>query len=112
MRPPRLNRPLALEAPERVSDGAGGFTVSWQLLGTHWAEVTPGTGREAGAPGGAVSRVPVRIVLWASPAGSPMRPAADQRFVDGGRVYTILSVTERDKDGRYLVCQAREETAV
>ena len=33
MSAPRLNRKLVLEAPTRVADGAGGYTVTWAALG-------------------------------------------------------------------------------
>ena len=44
---------VALEAPERVSDGSGGYVEGWIVLGTLWAEITARTGRETshgGAP--------------------------------------------------------------
>ena len=47
MRPIALSRPLTLEASQTVADGAGGFRLAWQALGTLWAEVVAGTGREA-----------------------------------------------------------------
>lgn len=108
---PNLNRPLVLEAPQRVADGAGGFAVVWQALGTLWAEVTAGTGREAAFAGGPMSRVPIRVVVRAAPQGAPSRPLPDQRFREGDRVFKILAVTERDHTGRYLTCHAQEETA-
>ena len=45
MSSPRLNRKLVLEAPERVSDGAGGFSEAWVPLGVLWAEIAARTGR-------------------------------------------------------------------
>jgi hypothetical protein len=42
-----LNRALVLEAPQtRVPDGAGGFALTWGALGTLWAEVVAGAGRD------------------------------------------------------------------
>lgn len=110
MRVPRLNRALTLETPVRVPDGSGGYVAGWQALGTLWAEIAPGTGRETAARAVQVSRVPLRIVVRAAPVGSAMRPVADQRFREGTRRFAILSVTERDADGHYLVCQGEEET--
>lgn len=111
MKLPHLSRPLMLEAPERVADGSGGYAVAWTALGTHWAEVTSGTGREAAGAGARLARVPFRIVVRASPYGAPSRPKPDQRFRDGQRIFTILAVTERDTQGRYLTCHAQEEEA-
>lgn len=107
---PVLSRPLVLEAPQRVPDGAGGYEIGWAPLGTLWAEVASGTGREAAIGGAATSRLALKITVRAAPQGAPSRPLPDQRFRDGARIYTILAVSERDRAGHYLVCHAQEET--
>lgn len=109
MRAPRLNRPLVLEAVQRAPDGAGGFVQVWQVLGTLWAEVSARSA--GGSEGEAVSlaRATYRIVLRAAPQDSPARPRPGQRLRDGARVFSILAVTERDADGRYLIAWAEEE---
>jgi head-tail adaptor len=107
---PRLDRALTLEAPVRSPDGAGGFMVTWQALGTHWAELRPGTGRERSGRAVTLSRSPYRIIVRGAPVGSPARPQPDQRFREGDRIFAILAVTEADPSGRYLTCHAEEET--
>jgi head-tail adaptor len=109
MSAPQLSRKLVLEAPLRTPDGAGGYAQGWTAVGTVWAEVLAGTGREAAGVGTAVSRVVYRITLRAAPVGSVQRPMPDQRFREGARVFRVLSVAERDAGGRYLVCQTEEE---
>jgi len=111
MNVPRLNRPLVLETPVRTADGAGGYVGGWAALGTLWAEIRPGTGREAAGVAIPLARVPVRIVVRAAPWGDPARPRAEQRFRSGSRVFEISAVTESDADGRYLTCHATEEVA-
>ncbi|WP_373635515.1 phage head closure protein [Yoonia sp. SS1-5] len=106
---PRLNRSLLLEAPTRVSDGAGGFTSDWQTLGVLWAEVKAGSGRETAAFAATVSRVPCRITVRAAPHGAASRPTAGQRFRDGARLFHINAVAERDANAQYLLCFAEEE---
>lgn len=106
---PKLNRRLHLDAPTRVADAAGGFTESWSTLGAHWAEVTPGAGREAEFAGLNVARVPYKIVVRATPHGAPSRPEPGQRFRDGARVFMILAVTSADSREHYLLCYAQEE---
>lgn len=107
-----LTRKLVLEEPHKVSDGAGGFTEVWIALGVVWADVRAGTGREREAAGlSTVSSVPYRITVRAAPHGASSRPKADQRFRDGGRLFRIMAVTERDSRGMYLECIAREETS-
>ncbi len=104
-----LNRALVLEVPLRVADGAGGFAEGWQAMGTVWAEVRAGAGRMGGGMEAAATVQTLRITLRGLPQGHALRPVAGQRFRDGGRVYRIGAVTERDSAGRYLICAAEED---
>ena len=84
----------------------------WVALGVLWAEVRAGTGREREAAGlYTVSTVPYRITVRGAPHGAPSRPRSDQRFRDGERIFRIMAVTERDPQGTYLECFAREEVS-
>lgn len=105
----RLTRPLLLEARQAVADGLGGLSESWAALGTLWAEVVAGTGREAAGEEVTLASIPYRITVRGAPQGAPSRPKAGQRFRDGGRLFAIVTVTEADAAGRYLTCIAREE---
>jgi head-tail adaptor len=108
MSAPVLNRRLTLEAPQRLPDGAGGFTETWVPLGRVWAEVLArGAGREVDA---AASRLFLKITMRASPHGASSRPTPTMRFREGARLYRIEAVTEADATGRYLICFASEET--
>ena len=109
MKPPRLNRRLALEAPVRAPDGAGGQAASWQALGTLWGAIDMRSGRESGGPGGPLAQVTARITVRAAPVGSGRRPAPGQRLREGARVFPILAVREADPDCRWLICDVREE---
>jgi len=106
---PDLNRALVLEGVLRLPDGAGGFTEAWTALGTLWAEVRPGTGRDRLGEERMLSAVPYRVTVRAAPVGAMSRPKAGQRFREGTRLFLIQAVTERDPDGRYLTCFSREE---
>jgi head-tail adaptor len=109
MKPVHLSRALVLESPVETSDGMGGLQLSWAVLGTLWAEVLPGSGRDVAGEEVVMSAVPYRITVRGAPQGAPSRPRAGQRFRDGTRVFAILAVTERDGSGTYLVCFVREE---
>jgi head-tail adaptor len=109
MNAPQLNRALVLESPAQVPDGAGGFTQSWVTVGTLWGEVVAGSGREPAGVEITLASVPYRITVRGAPTGSPRRPLPKQRFRDGARIYHLVAVTERDPDGLYLTCFAREE---
>lgn len=109
MKPVQLSRPLALEEVLRVPDSSGGYIEVWTPLGTLWAEVVAGTGREVAGEEVTVSSVSYRITVRGAPQGAQSRPRVDQRLRDGARVYRILAVSERDAGGHYLTCFAREE---
>lgn len=108
----RLNRKLVLERRRSVADGAGGFSKQWVETGVIWSQVTPRTGRLGGSGAAALSRMAFKIVLRATPLGAPSRPRPNQRLREGDRAYRIEAVAEYDPEGRYLVCYAKEETAV
>lgn len=104
---PNLSRRLLLEGPQRVPDGAGGFSETWVPLGQVWGEVMPRTGRDAAG----LARMGYRITVRAAPQGAPSRPTPSQRFRDGARIFQIDAVTESDPGGRFLICFATEEGA-
>ncbi len=111
MKRPQLNRHLTLERETTSADLSGGFISEWEPLGAHWAEITPGTGRETKGPAASIARVPYKIVVRSAPITSDARPMAGQRFKGQGRIYDIQAVAELDSKGRYLICHALEETA-
>ena len=104
-----LNRKLTLEAEVKSSDGAGGFSVDWVALGQIWADVRLRSGRDRRNRIGRVSEADYRIIIRATPSGSPSRPVPGQRFVDGTRTFLIEAVGDDHRDGKYLSCFAREE---
>ena len=110
MRRPELTRKLVLEEAQRVPDGAGGFDQSWVALGTVWADIRARAGRESDQDHATVSRQPLLITVRAAPLGAVSRPRPDQRFREGSRTSRIQSVSEADPRGRFLLCQATEES--
>lgn len=106
---PHLTRKLVLEGRVNAADGAGGFSESWAVLGTLWAEVLAGTGRDVPGEEVTLSSIPYRITVRGAPQAAPSRPTAEQRFREGARVFRIVAVTERDGGGQFLTCFAREE---
>ena len=109
MRPPLLTRPLVLETHLADTDDAGGFVDRWEVLGTLWADIRAGAGREREGPGVPMGRVAYRVIVQAAPRGSHARPRPDQRFREGERLFRILAVAEHDPRGAYLVCFCEEE---
>ena len=110
MKGPLLNRSLVLERPVQIADVAGGFAQTWETVGTLWGEVKAGSGRDPAGVEITLATVPYRITVRGAAVGSPQRPRPEQRFEDGSRHFLILAVTERDPNGQYLTCFAREES--
>lgn len=108
----RLSKQLALEQKTTQPDGAGGITTTWRPVGTLWAEIKSGTGRESGGVEVILSLTPYRVTVRAAPPSSNRRPKPGQRFRDGARFLYITAVAEKDPNGFYLTCFAREEEPV
>lgn len=109
MKQPRLTRQLVLETAERSQDGAGGYSETWQELGTLWAELRPKSGRLVNGQVGELSSGGFKVTIRGAAQGQESRPRAGQRFRAGARVFRIESVTEADAQARYLVCHCNEE---
>ncbi|MDQ2067699.1 head-tail adaptor protein [Xinfangfangia sp. CPCC 101601] len=109
MKVPHLNRALELQRAVQSPDGAGGFTTSWESLGTLWAEVRPGSGRDVAGEELVLTSTPYRITVRAAEVGAEARPQPGQRFLESSRVFAVLAVSERDPAGLYLTCFCREE---
>lgn len=107
--PITLRRALVLQEAVRQGDNAGGFLETWTDLGTVWAELRAGFGRERNGLAASISSVPYRIILRATPVGAASRPKAGQRFLEGTRTFALLAVAELKEDDRYLVCYCKEE---
>lgn len=109
MRVPNLNRRLVLERPVVLPDGLGGFAEIWVVSGVVWAEVAPGAGREGAGEEINLAATSYRVTVRGAPVGSSARPVPGNRLRDGTRLFSVLAVSERDPQGRHLVCFAREE---
>jgi SPP1 family predicted phage head-tail adaptor len=100
--PARFNRRLSLEAPVETPDGTGGVTRSYEQAAMLWAEVTPLSGRGDFFAADLGASVTHRIVVRA-----PRDLSVRHRFVDGARLYRIVSF--RETDDRRLIEIAAEE---
>lgn len=104
----RLSRRLVLQERTAAPDGAGGDAGVWTDRGVHWAAVEPRGARERVLAGREASFVTHRAKMRHFDPGDPARPRADQRFVDGDRVYAIRGVTELGDRRSHLICWLEE----
>lgn len=109
MRVPQTDRRVALEGRVTTPDGAGGFSAGWLKRGELWAAFTPAqgsAGQEAGQPS-AASRY--RVIIRAAEVGSPRRPLAGERLVEGPRRFDILTVGDSALGRGWLSLLVEEE---
>jgi len=109
MSDPHLSHALDLEELQRSPDGAGGFAQTWVRLGTVWADIRAGAGRERADQTRPQSVQSLIVTVRGAQRASPRRPRPDQRFRAGARIIAIEAVAEGDPMGRYLVCRCVEE---
>jgi len=95
--PGALNRRLSLEAPVETDDGAGGVTRAFSAVATLWASVTPVSAHEGIEAVRLGARVTHRIRIRFS-----NDITTRHRFTDGGKVYRIVSLRDRDGRKRFL----------
>jgi len=101
MQIPRMNARFTLEAPQRVPDGGGGWTVDWTALGIIWGALTAVSAREPTVGTRPASRVTHRVVTR-KPADRNRRPTADHRLRLEDRIFAIRGVADADPRGAYL----------
>lgn len=104
-------RRLALLAPERSGDGAGGILTEWRERGALWASVRMRSGGSRATEFGRAPRLGLRITTHLLPQGHPMRPVPGHRLRDGGRLYAVEAVHESGGRGGGLAILATEVTS-
>ena len=92
-----------MEAAQRVSDGAGGFTESWAEVATVWAALRPSGGGEAVDSGRLAGRLTHEVRLRYREGVTPA-----MRVRSGTRVFHILAAIDEDERRRWLRCLCEE----
>ncbi|MBL9059964.1 MAG: head-tail adaptor protein [Mangrovicoccus sp.] len=100
---------FTLEGVQETPDGAGSVREAWVALGIVWGELRGGNGNEGLQGEVGVARSNYSILVRGAPHGAPSRPTVRQRLRRGSRVFRVVSVTEADPAGRFLVCRVVEE---
>ena len=102
--PGALNHRLSLESIAEAPDGCGGVTVSWQQVAEIWGRLRPRTVKSA---------LEAQQLVETASHTITMRYRSDVtsgwRFTKDGRTFVIITVTDPDERGRYLVCDVEEE---
>jgi len=100
-----FNVRMALEAPVSSDDGCGGVEVEWTLVTDVWVRLVPVSGILISKANDLRQQLTHWIYLRHS---SQILPG--HRFVKSSRIFSIETVRDPDETGRYLVCEAKEQS--
>ncbi|HEY8334022.1 MAG TPA: head-tail adaptor protein [Tardiphaga sp.] len=92
----RLKTRLTLQAPVETPDGQGGVVRDYVTQGVVWVALLPSSARREVSADADGASVGVRIILR-----SGLALTLQHRFVDGPRIYRIVSLREVD-DRRFV----------
>ena len=104
--PGALRSELSLQEAQTNPDGMGGFAESWAEIGTVFGRIEPLTQASIFGADQVLETLTHRITIRRREGVS-----SGMRFTRGERVFDILTVSDPDETGRYLVCRVREEGA-
>lgn len=90
---------VGVARPQRVQDGRGGFTTTWQALGTAAGQVAAVTRLPTDALQTALGQRPAYLVTLDARAGPAVQ--AGDRLTAGPHQYEVVAVQPTD---RYLLC--------
>lgn len=102
----RLNKRVDIEKPVHTSDSGGGFSESWQIFASVWAEVKPLRGRENFADFKLHGTVNYRITIRYLSGIEPR-----MRVNYNGRIFNIRAVMNVDEADTVLELLAEEGVA-
>ena len=88
---------------QRVSDGAGGATTSWEDVADVWARLTPVGGSEGVEAGRLAGKRAYEIVLRYRDGVQPA-----MRFVSGARIFEIPTTATIGERRHWLRCLCEE----
>jgi SPP1 family predicted phage head-tail adaptor len=101
--PGRFRMELVLEQAGDASDEMGGEIVTWSALATIFASLEPVSAKSVFGADQTLETVTHLVTLRQE---EDVR--SGMRFINGSRVFDILTVHDPDETGRYFVSETRE----
>ena len=101
--PGAMRHELSLQAQVRTPDGMGGHTLDWQETATIFAHIEPVSATSFFGADQTLEETTHRVTIRGRDG-----VASAMRFVRRARVFDIVTVSDPDETGRYLVCRVRE----
>jgi len=105
-----LNKRIQIEAPVEVSDGAGGFTTSWNAIATLWAKIEPYKSLQRWSENFDLSKVQV-VKSYEITIRYFNNVNETMRIVFDGRIMNIRVVIDVDEGKEKLIIIAEEGVA-
>jgi len=103
MRAGELRHRLTIESPQRLSDGAGGATVTWAPVASVWAHINPVSAREFTSAEQRAEKVTHTITLrFRNDIDATMR------LIGEGRIFNIEAIINEAERDQWLVCSCVE----
>ncbi|MEZ5810878.1 MAG: phage head closure protein [Rhizobiaceae bacterium] len=99
-----LRHELSLQAAVATGDGTGGYAESWVEIATVFARLVPVAVDSLFRADQRLERVTHEITIRHRDD-----VASGMRFERQGRTFLILTVSDPDETGRYLICTTRED---
>lgn len=103
----RLRHRVTQQREQRVSDGGGGYELTWTDIATFWASVEPTVGRESLEARQLEDTITHKIVCR-----GPRDIKAADRIVHDGRAFNVRSVKDIQERGHRIEIEAEEGVAV
>lgn len=100
-----LRHRVVIEAPVATPDGAGGETLTWQIVATAWAQIEPTAAREEIRADRATG-----VVTHAVTLRYREDIAGGMRVLYRGRRYRVLTAHDPDARRRYIALKTEIET--
>ncbi len=102
--PGMLRHELSLQSAQRAGDDAGGFAEAWVEIATVFARLEPAQAKSFFRAGQRMEEVTHQITIR-----HRADVASGMRFELQGRAFLILSISDPDETGRYLICMTKED---
>jgi SPP1 family predicted phage head-tail adaptor len=98
-----LRHRIAIETPQRVSDGGGGAVETWDLVAEVWASMRPLSGTERSEADGLAGTVTHEVMMRHRDG-----LGGGQRLRLGDRIFDLRAVLNVDERHRFLRCLVEE----
>jgi SPP1 family predicted phage head-tail adaptor len=99
-----LDKRVIVQAVSRITDDAGGSTVTWTNVATTWASIEPANGHEPYVAQALRGNVTHKVCMRYRPGMTPAN-----RLLHGTRVFNVQAVLDEKEEKRFLLLLCEED---